>query len=87
MAQYIFDGSMTGLLCCVYRAFQFKEFDVRVVTPNHIQQTLFDESIDVQSNEEQAQRVWRGLKQKVSSSGIRNFYYTFLSEQLDAFQS
>ena len=87
MAQYVFDGSMTGLLCCVYRAFQFKEFDVRVVTPDHIQHALFDESIEVQSHEEQAQRVWQGLKQKVSSSGIRNFYFSFLSEHIEAFQS
>lgn len=87
MAKYIFDGTMTGLLSCVFRAFQFKEFDVEVVSADHIQHTLFDESIDVQSNEEQANRVWQGLKQKVSTQGIRNFYYTFLSEQIVAFQA
>jgi hypothetical protein len=30
MAQYCFDGTMTGLLSCVFRAFEFKEFDVKV---------------------------------------------------------
>ena len=83
---YIFDGTMTGLLCCVFRAFQFKEFDVNICTKDCVQSGLFDKNIQVESNEEQAQRVWQGLKQKVSANGIRNFYYTFLSEQMVAFQ-
>lgn len=86
MASYVFDGTMTGLLCCVFRAFQFKEFDVQVMTQDHVQTGLFDELVNVESNEDQAQRVWQGLKQKVSDNGIRNFYYTFLSEQSSAFQ-
>lgn len=94
MASYVFDGTMTGLLCCVYRAFQFKEFDVQILsrslkegTPNQLLQSgLFDEYVEVESNEDHAQRVWQGLKQKVSENGIRNFYYTFLSEQDVAFQ-
>ena len=94
MARYVFDGTMTGLLCCVYRAFQFKEFDVLVFSNAHhsendsslIQSGLFEEFIHIESNEEHAQRVWQGLKQKVSENGIRNFYYSFLSEQQLAFQ-
>lgn len=92
MASYVFDGTMTGLLCCVYRAFQFKEFDVRVYSQSKdqeqhwVQSGLFDEFVHVEPNEEQAQRVWQGLKKKVSENGIRNFYYAFLSEQQRAFQ-
>lgn len=86
MAKYIFDGTMTGVLCCVFRAFQFKEFDVIVSSENNTQAALFDETIFVESNDAQANRVWQGLKLKVSASGLRNFYYTFLSEQEDAFQ-
>jgi probable DNA metabolism protein len=86
MAKYIFDGTMTGVLCCVFRAFQFKEFDVIVSSENNTQAALFDETIFVESNDAQANRVWQGLKLKVSANGLRNFYYTFLSEQEDAFQ-
>lgn len=92
MANYIFDGTMTGLLCCVYRAFQFKDFNVRVYDQladqeQHWHQSgLFDQSVNVESNEQQAQRVWQGLKQKISANALRNFYYTFLSEQQIAFQ-
>lgn len=87
MASYCFDGSMTGLLSCVFRAFEFKEFNVIVTANPQAQTGLFDEFIHVASNDQQGQRVWQGLKQKVSSSSLRAFYYTFLSEQEAAFQT
>ena len=87
MASYCFDGSMTGLLSCVFRAFEFKEFNVIVTANPQAQTGLFDEFIHVASNDQYGQRVWQGLKQKVSSSSLRAFYYTFLSEQEAAFQT
>lgn len=86
MAKYIFDGTMTGLLCCVFRAFQFKDLDVVVVSHKSTQSSLFDETIFVESNDMHADRVWKALKQKVSSNTLRNIYYTFLAEQESAFQ-
>nr|WP_174505452.1 TIGR03915 family putative DNA repair protein [Acinetobacter sp. Marseille-Q1620] len=86
MVKYIFDGTMTGLLCCVFRAFQFKEFDALISANAHDQSGLFDENIIVASNESHAERVWQGVKLKVSPLGLRNFYYTFLAENTVAFQ-
>jgi probable DNA metabolism protein len=86
MARYCFDGSMTGLLSCVFRAFAFKEFDVSITADPHAQNGLFDTFIYVPSNDEHGQRVWQGLKQKVSSGSLRAFYFAFLSEQEEAFQ-
>jgi probable DNA metabolism protein len=87
MARYCFDGTMTGLLSCIFRAFEFKEFDVQITANPKSQNGLFDDFIQVASNDHQAQRVWQGLKQKVSSSSLKAFYYTFLSEQEQAFQT
>ena len=87
MAQYCFDGTMTGLLSCVFRAFEFKEFDVKVTANPQAQNGLFDDFIHVAPNESQGQRVWQGLKQKVSSSSLKAFYYAFLSEKEQAFQN
>src|SRR5690606_2365720 len=86
MATYCFDGSMTGLLSCVFRAFQFKDFQVCITSDAHAQNGLFDNFIQVASNDEQAQRVWQGLRQRTSSQSQRNFYYTFLSENQAAYQ-
>ncbi|HCL59516.1 MAG TPA: DNA metabolism protein [Acinetobacter sp.] len=87
MPHYCFDGTMTGLLSCVFRAFEFKEFDVKVTANPQAQNGLFDDFIHVASNESQGQRVWQGLKQKVSSSSLKAFYYAFLSEKEQAFQN
>lgn len=86
MATYSFDGSMIGLLSCVFRAFQFKEFQVNVSSDEHAQNGLFDNFIQVTSNDQQAQRVWQGLKKKTSSQSQHNFYYIFLSENQTAYQ-
>ena len=82
---YVFDGTMTGLLSCVFRAFAFKQFDVRITQDAHTQTGLFDEVIMVPSNDQHAARVWTALKSKVSSQSLRYFYYSFLSEQDQAF--
>lgn len=86
MAMYRFDGSMTGLLSCVFRAFQFKEFEVQLQPLTMTSDNLFDESVVVESNEYHAQRVWAALQKRISSSSLRNFYFSFLSEQWVAFQ-
>ncbi|MHA5055849.1 TIGR03915 family putative DNA repair protein [Acinetobacter schindleri] len=86
MACYCFDGTMTGLLSCIFRAFKFREFEVRITANPHAQNGLFDDFIHVASNDAHGQRVWQGLKQKVGSGSLRAFYYTFLAEQEQAFQ-
>lgn len=86
MVIYQFDGSLTGVLSCIYRAFQFKEFDVVLALEHQVQDSLFAESVVVTSDEEHAKRVWQGLKLKLSGEGLKRFYYAYLSEQLDAFQ-
>ncbi|TCM66627.1 putative DNA metabolism protein [Acinetobacter calcoaceticus] len=85
MAHYIFDGTLTGLLSCIFRAFQFKEYSVQVSSESQLT-GLFDQPIEVASHEQQAQRVWQGLQLKLSAAGLRRFYYCFLSEQQAAFQ-
>ncbi|RKG29741.1 TIGR03915 family putative DNA repair protein [Acinetobacter tianfuensis] len=85
--QYVFDGSKVGLLSCIFRAFQFKEFDVSLSLPNHCQHLLLaDDSIDVANNPAHAERVWAGLQQRLSRTALRQFYLAYLSESLDAFQ-
>lgn len=86
MVIYCFDGSMTGLLSCVFRAFQFQDFQATITSDVHAQNGLFDDFVQVSSNDEHAQRVWQGLKKKTSGQSQRNFYSTFLSENQSAYQ-
>lgn len=83
---YCFDGSLTGLLSCVFRAFQFKDRKVSISTPANRQESLFAESIEVVSDEQHATRVWQGLAQRLSEQAIRQLYYAYLSEDAAAYQ-
>ena len=92
---YCFDGTLTGLLCCVFRAFQFREYEVEIhaytskqnsAFHHSLQDNLFNVSIDVVSDEAHAQRVWMALKQKLSNNALRQLYYAFLAENTDAYQ-
>ncbi|GAA5000078.1 TIGR03915 family putative DNA repair protein [Acinetobacter puyangensis] len=86
LQRYHFDGSMRGLLCCVFRAFQFKQFYVELCHQGLSQSHLFEDFIDVPCDEAKAQRVWEALKQKVSASALRQLYFAYLSESIDAHQ-
>jgi probable DNA metabolism protein len=86
VVHYYFDGSMTGLLSCVFRAFQFKEFDVELALYGGSQHGLFATTIDVPSNEQQAGRVWSALGQRISASSLKQFYFAYFSESLEAYQ-
>ncbi|EXA81621.1 hypothetical protein J543_0984, partial [Acinetobacter baumannii 1159076] len=83
---YYFDGSMVGLLSCVFRAFQFKELQVRLCLNDAAQHGLFADKIEVSNNEQHAERVWSALQKKLSSSSLKQFYFASLSESLDAYQ-
>lgn len=92
---YCFDGTLTGLLCCVFRAFQFREYLVEIhaytskqnsASHHSLQDNLFNVSIEVASQDVHAQRVWNALKQKLSNNALRQLYYAFLAENTDAYQ-
>lgn len=91
MISYIFDGSFAGLLCCVFRAYEFKDKQVRIYAEQHFQPELFApswlaEEINITSDEAKAQRVWTALRQKIGGGFSRHFYFSYLSEQVTAFQ-
>ena len=83
---YYFDGSMVGLLNCVFRAFQFKEFHVQLCLNQGAQHGLFATLVEIPNHEQHAARVWSALQQKLSHSSLRQFYFAYLSESLDAYQ-
>ena len=48
---YYFDGSMVGLLNCVFRAFQFKEFHVQLCLNQGAQHGLFATVVEIPNHE------------------------------------
>lgn len=84
--RYVFDGSFTGLLCCIFRAYEFKDRWVSVTAVQHDQPHLFEEKIHIVSDEHKAKRVWLGLSKKTNAQFQKYFHFVYLSEQAKAFQ-
>ncbi|MBQ0148225.1 MAG: TIGR03915 family putative DNA repair protein [Flavobacteriaceae bacterium] len=86
MENYVFDGSLDGLLTLVFDFYNRKPNSIKVWSERDFMPTMFDETHDVITDEEKANRVKIKLKEKLSKQGWRNLYCTFLSEQPEAFQ-
>lgn len=86
MIQYKFDGSLTGLLCCVFESFQAKESQVQIIWDRYYQPNIFLTCKEIYSDEEKADRVWKAFVEKVNSEDKTKFYSSFLAEKPDIYQ-
>ncbi|PKV63435.1 TIGR03915 family putative DNA repair protein [Pontibacter ramchanderi] len=81
MFHYTYDGSFEGLLTVVFEAYERKAWPT-TIEPEHLAQpSMFGETVQVTTDEEKANRVWQGLKKRLSASALESLYYTYLWEQ------
>nr|WP_321222828.1 TIGR03915 family putative DNA repair protein [uncultured Psychroserpens sp.] len=78
----IYDGTFDGFLSAVFYVFEHKIKLASIENEFVAQNGLFSEDIIIITEEDKANRLWTGLKSKVSSQGSYQIYYAFLSEQL-----
>lgn len=87
---YIFDGSYTGYLCCIFEAFERKEFHAVPITESLMESTLFPEYRTINTNPLKYNRVLSAMEKVVERKNLNLFYHNFLSdspvEWLNAFQ-
>lgn len=57
---YLYDGTMDGMLTCIFESFAQHEMPAAILSPRQRQCTLFESRI-ITSNQEKADRVIRGL--------------------------
>ena len=75
-----YDGSYDGFLTCVFQVFE-QNLEVHAITlEERLQASMFGGSEVVITDPEKAERVKVGLKKKISTSGQRQLYHSFLSE-------
>ncbi|MCL5127775.1 TIGR03915 family putative DNA repair protein [Algibacter sp. L4_22] len=77
----VYDGTFDGFLTCVFMAYEMKLKAVSIVKEKHFQEPMFGSWDLVNTEQEKANRVWAGLKKKMSANALQRFYYTFLSEK------
>jgi len=86
MTTYLFDGSFEGLLTAIFEFYERKPGKVQLVSQRHFQPMLLEETFEISNDETKVNRVWTGLKKKLSSDWQMRFYKTYLSETEESFQ-
>lgn len=83
MYHYAYDGSFEGFLTVIFDVYERKAWPDKIVNQQRVQPSLFATSIPVITDEEKADRVWRGLLRKISAVAGVQLYKVFLSELPD----
>ncbi|TXD85024.1 DNA metabolism protein [Subsaximicrobium wynnwilliamsii] len=78
----LYDGTFDGFLSCVFYAFEHKLKQLSIKKASSCQNGLFSEPETIVTDEQKANRVWKGLQSKLSKRGCLSLYYAFLSEQV-----
>ena len=81
MVQFLYDGSFAGLLSAIFGIYERKNKDCRIVKSSRVEALVFLENIEVITDEKKAERVWKGLEQRVSQKTLSAIYWSFLSEE------
>ena len=76
----IYDGTFDGFLSAVFYVFEHKLKMVTIQNEFTVQHRLFLENETIHTDELKANRVWKGIKSRLSSNGSYQLYYAFLSE-------
>jgi len=82
-----YDSSFEGFLSCVFFAFEYKLLGARIRKSSYASENFFDEIIFVPSEENKANRVWKGLAKYSSTEGKSAVFKAFLSELPDIEES
>ncbi|HUH27041.1 TIGR03915 family putative DNA repair protein [Gelidibacter sp.] len=78
----VYDTTFDGFLTCVFQVYELKLKQVSFQRKNQGQESLFGESTEIFTDLKKADRVWKGIKRKLTARGSLQLYYAFLSEQV-----
>ncbi len=77
---YIFDESLNGLLTAVFEWFERKPGEVTLVPEKNYQPDAFSKALLITNDATKANRVWKGLQNKLDKDWMRKFYCAYLAE-------
>jgi probable DNA metabolism protein len=80
MITLIYDGTFEGLLTAVFEVYDRRLDKVNLQQSDISSEILFEEKLQVITDERRANRVLNGLKQKISSTGLQRLYAAHLTE-------
>jgi probable DNA metabolism protein len=80
MESVVYDGSFEGWLTAVFEVFEHGFKDTQIITDKNFQQTIFGKEHRVFTDGAKAGRVWKGLRERVSTNAMQQLYQSWLSE-------
>ena len=83
MIVFVFDNTFEGLLTTVFESYSRKMVPEKILTEQQQIPLFTDHIIRITTDEEKAQRVWKGLKKKISPSACTMVAVTFLADVED----
>ncbi|WP_291563903.1 MULTISPECIES: TIGR03915 family putative DNA repair protein [unclassified Clostridium] len=79
MIVYIFDGSFEGYLTSIYESYYNNKKPNLIITEANYKPNLIDEFINISTNYEKANKVYKSMNKNFSYEVIKNIIYCFLS--------
>ncbi len=80
MVTLVYDGTFEGLLTVVFEVYEHKLDDVKVCPEHLLQSNFFDGKRSIVSDPIKANRVLKGLHQRLAAGGVQRLYAAHLSE-------
>jgi probable DNA metabolism protein len=78
---YLYDGTLEGMLTSIFEAFSRKECPIDIVQQNDLQQSMLCSYIPIATDVVLAERVQRGIINKLGELQYENVKRVFLSEE------
>jgi len=80
---FLYDRTFEGFLTVVFESYERKIVPDKILDKGHQQTYLFSENHEVISDNNKAQRVWKGLHKKISDEACKMLSVVYLSDLPD----
>lgn len=80
MTTLVYDGTFEGLLTAVFEIYDRKLGKVNLQKAGLYSSAMFEDKLQVVTNDERAKRVLKGLGTKISAMGVQRLYSAHLAE-------
>lgn len=77
---YVFDGSFNGFLCCIFEAFERKEFNAIPLKYHTLESELFIENRVIATDNAKSNRVFAAIEKIIGKKDSLIFYHNFLAD-------
>ena len=78
MRDYLYDGTFEGLLTCVYHHY-YTDKAAGIYLREAYQPSMFNGFMEVETEQDKAERVYRAIESKISTYALRMVYRAYLS--------